>query len=175
MEFFNRPADKVAVDLLGMTLVRKAGREFRGRIVETEAYHGSSDPGSRAKHGRKKYNAPMFDGAGRLFIYNVHMYWMLNVTTKPVSAVLIRAVEPVNFEGNTSGPGRLTRVLGINKELHNLPMGRDSGIWIEPGERPERIAKSFRIGLSRDMAEPMRFFDLDSRWVSASRKHEGFI
>ena len=173
--FFNRPADEVAIDLIGMTLVRKGDKPLKGRIVETEAYHGSDDPGSRAKHGRRPYNAPMFDGAGHLLVYNVHMYWMLNITTKPVSAVLIRAVEPLNFEGNPSGPGRLTRTIKVDKSFHNLPVGESSGIWIEKGHRPERIAKSFRIGLTQDMDDPMRFFDPDSEWVSATKKHEGFI
>ena len=175
LDFFNRTADEVAADLIGMTLVRKCGTTLRGRIVETEAYLGSDDPGSRAKHGRRPYNAPMFDGAGNLFVYNVHMYWMLNITTKPVSAVLIRAVEPLNFEGNPSGPGRLTRTLKIDRSFHNLPVGEPSGIWIEDGRRPSRIARSFRIGLREDMTEPMRFFDPDSEWVSASKKPEGFM
>lgn len=174
-KFFNRPADEVAIGLIGTILVRKGDKLLKGRIVETEAYHGLEDPGSRARHGRRPYNAPMFDGAGHLLVYNVHMYWMLNITTKPVSAVLIRSVEPLNFEGNPSGPGRLTRTLKVDKSLHGLPVGKLSGIWIEEGDRPARVAKSFRIGLTQDMTEPMRFFDPGSDWVSATKKHEGFI
>ncbi len=170
--FFNRPADEVARGLLGQTLVRRlpGGRVFRGRVVETEAYFGRDDPGSRARHGRKDYNAPMFDGAGRFFIYNVHKYWMLNVTTKPVSAVLIRAVEPLNFEGNPSGPGRLTLALQIDKSFTALPIRKSTGIWFEEGLPPARIGRSLRIGLREDMEEPMRFFDLESRWVSVHRR-----
>ncbi len=168
---FNRDPKEVAIDILGKVLVRRVGNDtLRGRIVETEAYYGDEDPASRARHGRRHYNAPMFDGAGCLFIYNVHKYWMLNFTTRPVSAVLIRAVEPLNFEGNTSGPGRLTRELGIDRSLNGLPVGEGTGIWLEEGRRPEKIGASHRIGVTRDLEEPLRFFDLESRWVSAHRK-----
>ena len=46
--FFTRPADVVAPDLLGCTIVRRIdGIEYRGLIVETEAYD-ATDP---ACHG----------------------------------------------------------------------------------------------------------------------------
>ena len=168
---FNRDPRDVAIDLLGMVLVRELGdRTLKAKIVETEAYYGPDDPASRARNGKKRYNAPMFDGAGRLFVYNVHKYWMLNFTTRPVSAVLVRAAEPLNFEANTQGPGRLSMELKIGKELSGKELGKESGVWVEPGEKPERIAASYRIGVSSDLPEPLRFFDLDSRWVSASRR-----
>ncbi len=164
---FDRDPREVAIDLLGCTLIRG---KLRARIVETEAYYGPEDPASRAKHGRKKYNAPMFDGAGHIFIYNVHKYWMLNFTTKPVSAVLIRAAEPLNFEADLRGPGKLTMRMGIDRSFNALPVGKDAGIWIERGERPEKIGVSHRIGVSADLEEPLRFFDMDSGHVSAHRK-----
>lgn len=167
--FFDRPADQVARDLLGCTLARRlpdSSQVLRGRIVETEAYFGADDPASRAKNGRKIYNTPMFDGAGSIFIYNVHMYWMLNFSTLPVSAVLVRAVKPLNFEANTRGPGRLTRELEVDQTLTTRPVAPESGLWVEDGEPPERLGRSHRIGVTEDLEEPLRFFDLDSDWVS---------
>jgi len=169
--FFDRDPAKVARELLGCTLFRKrADTIYRGRIVETEAYYAGGDPASRARHGRKAYNAPMFDGAGHLFVYNVHRYWMLNFSTRPVSAVLIRSVEPLNFEGNPSGPGRLTTVLGVDNSVNGCPIQKSTGIWTEPGIRPNKLARSFRIGVTFDLSTPLRFFDPESRWVSATRK-----
>jgi DNA-3-methyladenine glycosylase len=170
-QFFDRDPAVVARELLGFKLLRETrGKRYEGKIVETEAYYASGDPASRARHGRKNYNSPMFDGAGCLFVYNVHKYWMLNFSTRPASAVLIRAVEPLNFEGNPSGPGRLTRSLGIDKSLNGLPLQKRSGVWIEESSPPEHVARSFRIGVTRDLSIPLRFFDPESRWVSATRK-----
>ncbi len=170
-QFFHRDPKIVARELLGMTLVRRLeGKEYRGKIVETEAYYSGDDPASRARHGKKRYNAPMFDGAGHLFVYNVHRYWMLNFTTRPVSAVLIRAVEPLNFEADTRGPGRLTVALGIDRSLNGLPLCESTGVWVEPGDSPRKLARSFRIGVTADLPEPLRFFDPESNWVSFPRK-----
>ena len=169
--FFDRDPAIVAKGLLGFTLLRKLhGETYKGKIVETEAYYAEDDPASRAQQGRKNYNTPMFDGAGCLFIYNVHQYWMLNFSTRPASAVLIRSIEPLNFEGNPSGPGRLTRLLEIDKSLNGLPVKESSGIWLKPAQPPEKVARSFRIGVTKDLPTPLRFFDTSSNWVSATRK-----
>src|SRR6056297_3348239 len=139
-EFFERPADVVARDLLGKVLVRRVnGQEYRGKIVETEAYFSENDPASRASKGKTKVSEMMWESPGRILIYNVHMYKMLNFVTDKkgiASAVLIRAIEPLNFQERCSthkpareinkkqnslpricsGPCLLTRSLGINKE-----------------------------------------------------------
>ncbi|TRO61988.1 DNA-3-methyladenine glycosylase [Candidatus Bathyarchaeota archaeon] len=169
--FFDRDPAKVAKELIGAVLMRKIGSStYQGRIVETEAYYASGDPASRAREGPKNYNRPMFDGAGHLFVYNVHQYWMLNFTARPASAVLIRSVEPLNFKGNPSGPGRLTVTLKIDKSLNGHPIHKSSGVWLEDGSPPDEVARSFRIGVTKDLPIPLRFFDPASGWVSATRK-----
>ena len=96
--FYSRDPAVVARDLLGKRLVRVLnGEALEGTIVETEAYYGAEDPASRAFHGRKNYNRLMWGEPGRVFIYNVHRYWMLNVVAHEpdeIGAVLIRAIEP---------------------------------------------------------------------------------
>lgn len=169
---FNQDPAKVANDLIGKTLVvTLSGAELRSRIIEAEAYYAENDPPSRAYHGKKNYNAPMFDGAGKFFIYNVHKYWMLNFTTKPVSAVLIRALHPLNFSANLSGPGRLSMRLGINKELNAKSVGKNTGVWVEKGS-PAKVIRSFRIGVRNDLSIPLRFFEKDNPLVSAHRREE---
>ena len=54
VSFFGRPAEAVAAELLGKVLVSRVGGVLTaGRIVETEAYLGVSDPASHAWQGRR--------------------------------------------------------------------------------------------------------------------------
>ncbi|MCW8966354.1 MAG: DNA-3-methyladenine glycosylase [Candidatus Pacearchaeota archaeon] len=78
-KFFRRKADVVARELLGKILVKKVnGKVLRARIVETEAYFDESDPGSRASSGKNKISEMMWEDAGKILVYNVHMYKMFN-------------------------------------------------------------------------------------------------
>jgi DNA-3-methyladenine glycosylase len=109
------------------------------RIVEVEAYRGSDDPASHAFRGLTPRNAPMFGDPGHAYIYFTYgNHYCLNITTqKPGApgAVLLRAVEPIDgirlmrhFRPNvddtelTSGPGKLTKALAIDKALNEQDM-----------------------------------------------------
>jgi len=86
-------------------------------------------------------------------------------------AVLIRACEPLWSSGigerATSGPGRLTRALGVDKSLDGVPVYQEgSPIRVESGWRPRRIARSHRVGVSEDLEIQLRFYDADSIYVS---------
>lgn len=101
-EFYARPAEIVAQELLGAVLVSAVDGEWTtGRIVETEAYPGPHDPASHAAEriGRTARNAPMFGAPGIAYIYRIYgIHWCLNVVTERIdypAAVLIRAVEPL--------------------------------------------------------------------------------
>ena len=69
--FFDRPAEKVAHDLIGCSLHWKNGVQSNSRIItETEAYTGPDDLASHASKGRTKRNEAMFGAPGtflRLF------------------------------------------------------------------------------------------------------------
>ena len=183
--FYGRDTALVARELLGKTVVRKIGQEvLSGVIVETEAYYGDRDPASRAYRGRKNYNTPMFDEPGRLFIYMVHSWWLLNVAAHEqgeVGAVLVRALEPVEgiplMEENrgvsdlhnlTSGPGKLTRALGVTKELHGLDVTDESTelMIVDRGYGEFSIETSHRIGVTKDLPRELRFYVKGSRFVS---------
>jgi DNA-3-methyladenine glycosylase len=153
--FFARPADEVALALLGKSLVRRRGRRLEAwRITETEAYVGPEDLASHAARGRTARTEVMFGPAGRFYVYFIYgMYWMLNVVTGDVghpAAVLIRGA------GEVEGPGRLTRALAITGALNGKPSTERTGLWIaDPGDPPpaRAILRTPRIGV--DYAGPL--------------------
>ncbi|MDO8523436.1 MAG: DNA-3-methyladenine glycosylase [bacterium] len=99
-KFFERPALKVAPDLLGKFLCVKSPLGVQDAkclmITEVEAYGGPKDKASHAFRGRTKRNEPMFGEAGRWYVYFTYgMHWMLNIVTGSKdypAAVLIRGV-----------------------------------------------------------------------------------
>ncbi|MCF7910694.1 DNA-3-methyladenine glycosylase [Candidatus Pacearchaeota archaeon] len=172
-EFFSRNADIVAKELLGKVLIRKInGKKLKARIVETEAYFSENDPASRAcQNGDLRKT--MLMKAGTILVYGVHNNWLVNFVTgnlEKAEAVLIRALEPLNFEGNCKGPGLLTKALGIDKYFHkkNLFSG---DLWIEePIKNKEKenfeIDSGFRIGVKKDLPEKLRFYIKNNKHVS---------
>ena len=161
--FFDRPADRVARELLGAVLVVRPadGRLTRHVVFETEAYLGAHDLACHGSRGRTQRNATMFGPAGRWYVYLCYgMHWMLNVVTGGEgvpAAVLIRGV------GEHVGPGRLTKALGIDRSFDAKPATRQVGLWLEAGGPPvprRLIERTPRIGVAYagEWAEkPLRF------------------
>lgn len=131
----------------------------------------------------------MYGEPGRTLIRMVHGHWLLNIVTLPPgtpSAVLIRALEPiygidrmvinrggVAIDRLTSGPGRLTEALGIDKELNSLPVyDPDSPIQILHYRNipEEMVGRSGRIGVKKDLEIPLRFYVKGNPYVSKTRK-----
>ena len=183
--FYKRDPAVVARDLLGKVVVRRLAGEFiSGRIVETEAYFGGSDPASRAFRGRKNYNTVMFDRPGRLFVYMVHGWWLLNIVAHPegeVGAVLIRALEPLegvehmerrrekqDLRKLASGPGKLSQAFAVTKALNGLDVTQgDSELTVVEGDgRPSEVSTSRRIGVTKDLPRDLRFYLGDSEYTS---------
>jgi DNA-3-methyladenine glycosylase len=130
------------------------GAVRRARICEVEVYHGERDKASHASRGRTPRNRVMYDEGGVWYVYLCYgIHEMLNLVTGPrdhPSAILIRGVEGV------AGPGKLTRVLGIDRRFNARPATPASGLWLEDdGFRLPRgaIRKSPRIGV--DYAGPL--------------------
>jgi len=83
------------------------------------------------------------------------------------SAVLIRAVEPLNFEDKGNGPGLLTKALEIDKKLHKQSIFNNNEIRIEDEMKKEiEIVESFRIGVKKDLPRKLRFYIKDNKSVS---------
>ncbi|MEO5956725.1 MAG: DNA-3-methyladenine glycosylase [Nitrospiraceae bacterium] len=132
--YFARPTVQVARSLIGKYLVRAIdGREIAGKIVEVEAYVGPEDKACHASKGRTQRTDVLFGPAGVAYVYLIYgMYHCLNVVTERKefpSAVLIRAIE---IEGELiDGPGRLCRVLEIDRGLNRADLTDGESLWFE--------------------------------------------
>jgi DNA-3-methyladenine glycosylase len=182
--FYERDTAKVARDLLGKKLVRNyKNMLLEGIIVETEAYFGQNDPASRAFRGKKSYNKVMFEESGFLFIYNVHMYWMLNFVAHEkgkTGGILIRAIEPTkgittmkhnrpvtDIRELTNGPGKLSLALGINKKLNGMStFHQSSEVQVHDNSGDYEIGRTHRIGVTKDLEEELRFIIKGNRFLS---------
>ncbi|HLP86684.1 MAG TPA: DNA-3-methyladenine glycosylase [Candidatus Paceibacterota bacterium] len=150
LKFFYRNTKIIAKELLGKYLVRKSkGKNLAFMITDVEVYDGFNDLASHASKKRTPRNEVMFQSGGRWYIYFVYgMHSMLNIVTREKdypAAILIRGLEGI------SGPGKVTKILGIDKSLNKLPANRKSGLWIEDRGihiSPKSIKKSPRIGIN---------------------------
>jgi DNA-3-methyladenine glycosylase len=157
-----------------------------GVIVETEAY-GPDDPANHAFRGQRPRNAVMFGPPGRAYVYRIYgSHWCLNAVTRPIGlgeAVLIRALQPAlgiasmrcnrpvdSDERLCRGPGVLCAALGITGSLNGAELtGLDLMISEERAEGLE-IRSAPRIGLTRAVDIPWRFFVARSPYVSGPRR-----
>lgn len=189
--FYQRPdVVKIARQLLGKVLCTNIdGMRTTGIIVETEAYSWK-ERGCHAYASKKtNRNAIMFEKGGHAYVYLCYgMHYLFNVVTNKPSlpeAVLIRAIEPLegidvmqlrrgamkNPYHLTSGPGKLTKALGIDKKLNGKSL-LDGEVWIEDTGRrltPGKIIASPRIGIDyagEDALLPWRFTIQANPWVS---------
>src|ERR1044072_1512146 len=82
LDFYRRPAEEVAPDLLGRFLVRRIGRQrLVLRLVEVEAYLGATDRAAHAWNGRRTArNESLYLPGGHAYVYFIYgMHWCLNV------------------------------------------------------------------------------------------------
>ena len=183
---------KVARDLLGKSLFTNIGGVITGgMIVETEAYSWK-ERGSHA-YGAKKTprNAIMFENGGHSYVYlcyGIHHLFNIVTNTQGVAdAVLIRALEPTvgikameerrgglsNSFHLTSGPGKLTKALGIDRTFNGKFL-LNSEVWIEDfgiDIKGKSIQVSERIGIDyagKDARLPWRFTIHGNKWISRS-------
>jgi DNA-3-methyladenine glycosylase len=151
--FFHRDVLELAPALLGMQLVVAASglEPVRHTISETEAYRGVEDLACHVSKGRTSRTEIMYSQGGVLYVYLIYgMHWMLNIVTgmqEEPQAVLIRGVEGI------SGPGRLTRALGIDKSFNGEDLSTSERIWLEDSPGSIRFITTPRIGV--DYAGPV--------------------
>lgn len=187
--YLDKNVVKIARALLGKILFTKIdGHVTGGRIVETEAYSWK-EKGSHAFRGKTQRNAVMFNEGGVAYVYLCYgIHHLFNVVTNyegVADAVLIRAIEPVvgieimkerrgkisNDFQLTSGPGKLSKALGIDRNLNGKSLFQNE-VWLEDDGTPlsrNTIVTSKRIGIDyagEDALLPWRFAIKDSVWIS---------
>ena len=176
-------AADAAQRLLGCELVRQLdGQELRVKIVETEAYD-QTDAASHSYNGRTPRTDVMFGPAGHLYVYFTYgMHYCCNVVVGEEgygAAVLIRAVEPLTGEEHTSerrgksgveitnGPAKLCQALGIDTRLngHDL-LAAPLTLALRPALNDHDITQTTRIGISKAIDQPWRFYLKNNSYVS---------
>ena len=153
-DFYHRDCLEVAKDLVGKVLV------FHGntlRISETECYCGEADTACHASKGRTRRTEVMYASAGTVYVYLCYgMHWMLNIVPgedNHPEAVLIRACV------EATGPGKLTKTLGITGEQNRSSVVTSEDLWIgDDGFRCE-IETDTRVGIGYASRE-----DQDRLW-----------
>jgi len=169
----------VARELLGKLLVTNIdGQKTSGIITETEAYQGVVDKASHAYGGKLTNRTEvMYRPGGFAYVYlcyGIHSLFNVVTNRKDIPhAVLIRSIAPfegiehmlararkgINAKNIGVGPGKVSKLLGINYGLTgqrltldfiNKSKQKELTIWIEDlNENPKKseIEMSPRIGV----------------------------
>jgi DNA-3-methyladenine glycosylase len=181
LDFFARPVEEVAPDLLGCVVRHGA---TAGRVVETEAYH-ESEPACHAFVGLTARTRVLFGPPGVAYVYRSYgIHALLNAVCDEEgvgAAVLIRALEPVDgletmrarrgldrFEDLCSGPGKLSQALALSLDHNDTSLATGPVVLLPPpaGSRPVDHAIGPRIGITKAIELAWRHCDASSRCVS---------
>lgn len=163
-EFYQRDGLTVARELIGKKLVTNLPEGLAsGIIVEAEAYMGALDAAAHSYRGKTE-RTKIFYGAGG-FVY-VYLIYGMHICTNVVAnvedipeAILIRALEPVdgvelmrfrrgkkNLRELCSGPGKLSKALGITKNFYGADLCGDE-IFIETTDFRADVTATKRINV----------------------------
>ena len=173
LDFFARPAQELAPELLGCVLIHG---ETAGMLVETEAYLGLDDLAAHGSRGLTPRTKVIFGPAGRAYVYFIYgMHECLNVVADREGVpgcVLIRALEPLcgleqmyarrgwhgPSTGLANGPGKLTQAFAITRDLYGARLDRGALRIRRWRERPQfEIDVTPRVGISQCSDWPLRF------------------
>lgn len=195
--FFAGETVGVSKQLLGKFLVRSVGESrLVARIVETEAYLSEQDPAAHTSSGRTERTKVLYEEPGSAYVFKVHASCCLNVVVEPEGrpgCVLIRAAEPVvgtepmreyrreskqelREKELTNGPGKLCQALSIDLSLYGADMtSRNSALRIceNDSENNFEMGVSRRVGISKAVDLPLRFFVEDNKFVSSQPQTGG--
>lgn len=190
-KFYTGELLETAQNLLGKLIVKKESKIFlTGMITEVEAYDGSIDEAAHSYKGITDRTKVMFDAGGCLYVYFTYgAHFCANVVAGKAGegkAILIRAVEPLNhFEllaqnrfgrelisekekfNLTNGPGKFCQAFKITKQHNGTNLSGDE-IFILNNRKinKENIIITKRIGITRSVDLPWRFYIKDNPYVS---------
>ncbi len=190
--YIRNDVELIARELLGKVLVTVIdGKLSSGMITETEAYQGVTDKASHAFGGRyTKRTEVMYRAGGVAYVYLCYgIHSLFNIVTNRRGiphAVLIRAIKPIDgidimlarlgkkqlSEETSNGPGKVSKMLGIDYRIsglsltrvkHNIPYVEKETIYLDcidniPSD--SEVKTTSRVGISYAMADadlPYRF------------------
>jgi DNA-3-methyladenine glycosylase len=179
---------KMARYLIGKTLVHDMpeGR-ISGRIVETEAYP-VGDAAGHAFGGLTPSRRSLFLQHGHAYVYFTYgSCFMMNISCEKAgigAGVLLRALEPLEgiglmerFRGTrrlldlTRGPGRLAKAMNIDKRYDRIDLCSEGSLWLGAAiRRAVPIGTSTRIGITREVNRPLRFYERGNSFVSGPKR-----
>jgi len=184
------PVDAVEMArfLVGRVLVHDSPKgRTSGRIVETEAYP-VGDAAGHAFSGATRRNRSLFLEPGHAYVYFSYGAWCLfNVSAGAPgigAGVLVRALEPLDgidlmkrrrgtsrLRDLARGPGRLAQAMGIGLSCDGVDLCSGNALRLAEDDagHPVRIGISRRIGISKAVDRPLRFFARDNPFVSGPR------
>jgi DNA-3-methyladenine glycosylase len=183
----------LAQDLVGKLLFTHFdGQLTGGRIVETEAYLGTTDHACHAHLGKRtKRTETMYQAGGVAYIYLCYgVHALLNLVTHQPGmphVVLIRAIEPLvgldvmqvrrgisrPTPRLTAGPGVLTQALGLTTAHNGMSLCSDT-LWLATDGLPVAgspdLVASPRVGIASyagpDTDQPWRYRLRNNPWTS---------
>jgi DNA-3-methyladenine glycosylase len=146
--YYSQDVLTIAPDLLGKCIVRVTNGVKKSYIIsEVEAYRGEDDLACHASKGRTNRTEIMYHMGGRIYVYLIYgIYWMFNIVTgtnNNPQAVLLRGLL------NCTGPGRVGRLLEIDKSFYGEDLTCSDRIWIANNENKidVSIITSPRVGI----------------------------
>ncbi len=163
-EFYQRDGLTVARELIGKKLVTNLPEGLTsGIIVETEAYMGAIDAAAHSYRGKTERTKIFYGVGGFVYVYLIYgMHICTNVVANVENipeAILIRALQPVdgvdlmrlrrgkkNLRELCSGPGKLSKALGITKNFYGADLCDDE-IFIESTDFRAEVTATKRINV----------------------------
>ncbi|KQB84612.1 DNA-3-methyladenine glycosylase [Corynebacterium oculi] len=183
---FSATADVVAPQLLGCRLTH-AGVTLR--LTEVEAYLGAEDAAAHTYRGETPRNRAMFGPGGRMYVYlSYGIHRAGNIVCAPEGVgqgCLLRAGEVIGgeeiawrrrgdvpFHRLAQGPGNLGSALGLDLAHNGAPVTGPDFLLHPREEEPEWVCGP-RIGISKNVDAPLRFWIPGDKTVSARRGGSG--
>ena len=144
-------------------------------------------PGDASGHayvGETERNRSLFLRRGHAYVYFIYgVHYCVNVSGERPgigAGSLVRALEPIDgiplMEGRRGtrrltdlarGPGRLAQAMAIDRALDGVDLCAASPLWLADEVRPPgRIKASIRIGISKETARLLRFYEAGNPHVS---------
>ena len=147
-DYFLQDVLDIAPSLPGKYLVmQNSGQAHYYMISDVEAYRGEEDQACHARKGKTRRTRVMYFQGGVLYVYLIYgMHWMLNIVTAPAEepqAILIRGLQSI------SGPGRITKKLGIDRTYNEEDLTDSPRIWLE-----DNPAATGKIAMGKIITRP---------------------